>query len=135
MLTRLRYLNKLNKIHIRQFSSNDNIKNNKYYDKNIDKIMDDVKIIKSKYKDIREYNLIKFLLNYKSFDKKYNVNIIINEINELNKTLNLSNSQVLDIIISLKQTDYINTKNTEKTIEALSFIGIIFGVSVILTTF
>jgi len=139
MLSKLRLLNKSNiSYYTRKHMCNISLKEkapiitNKYYNKDIEYIMKDVKILKEKYNDICDYNLIKFLLNYKSFDNKYDVNIIINEINDINTFLKLSNNEVLDIIIALKQKNYMNTKKTEETIESLSYLGIIIGLGVII---
>ena len=123
MFSRLRYINKTKLNYItKRYNTNNQI----------NKLLEDVKKIKEKNSDICDYNLMKFLLNYKSYDKNYDINIIIKEINVMNKTLKLSNNEVLDIIIALKETGYMNTKDTEKTLEAVTFIGLLCGVGTLL---
>ena len=145
MLSKLRLLNRNNinyytKKQICNISLKDNnrtIIDNKFNNKNIEKIIKDVNIIKNKYNDLNNYNLINFLLNYKSFDKNYKIDNIIKEIDELkyitSNNSKLTNNQILKLIISNKKTNYMNDKNVSETIEVLSFIGLISCLGVIIT--
>ncbi len=138
MLSKIRYINRLkfnnnDKKYICNISLKDNSKIlNKNLNKDIQIIMRDVKIIKNEYKNISDYNLMKLLLNYNTYDNKYNVEDIIKQIKVLKEELQFTDKQVLEILSIIQYKNYMNNKQMENHIENISYIGILCGLGIII---
>jgi len=142
MLSRLRNLNKINilqKNNICSISLKNNNAAGTFGDKilqknnNINKMMIDIKTIQNTYNDLDEYKIMKFLLNYKSYNEnRYDLTNIMEDIEEIRKITKLKNDQILEIILLNKSNDNIKEKNNQDIIENITRMMLLFGCGYIL---
>ena len=142
MLSRLRNLNKINilqKNNICSISLKNNNAAGTFGDKilqknnNINKMMIDIKTIQNTYNDLDEYKIMKFLLNYKSYNEnRYDLTNIMEDIEEIRKITKLKNDQILEIILLNKSNDNIKEKNNKDIIENITRMMLLFGCGYIL---